>query len=240
MTFILIRFFSILHFFVFIFVAAAAAERRRFVFVVAVGRSGSTLLMRLLNTAPGVCVRGENNALLESLYDAAESAAMARRHSLANTTWRESWHGYERSDPTAFFSAILDAFVANVLRCPHNATTIGFKEIHTGWRARRFIEFALGNDGLPDALFVFNRRNVTSIAQSRTRIHWTEQTSADALVQTFAYFARIATQHPRRAIVVDYDEYTRTPLPALQRLFAFLGVEMNANGILEQLRRQVN
>lgn len=130
--------------------------------------------------------------------------------------------------------------MADVLRCPTNATTIGFKEIHTGWRARRFVEFALGADGLADALFVFNRRNVTSIAQSRARIRWTEAASADALAQTFAFFARTAALHPRRAIVVDYDEYTRAPLPALQRLFDFLGVELNHAGVLEQLRRQVN
>jgi hypothetical protein len=211
----------------------------RLVFVIAVGRSGSTLLMRLLNAAPGMCMRGENNALLESVYEAYESAALTRRYSMADTSWRESWAGYERSDPTAFLGAMLSAFASTVLRCPANATALGFKEIHTGARTRRFIDFALRNDGLPNAFFVFNRRNVTAVARSRTRINWSDSDSSTVIAQAYTYFTQTAARYPSRAIVVDYDQYAREPA-SLRRLFAFLGLDFNLAGIMAQMNRQVN
>ena len=47
----------------------SSIERRyNFVFIFTYGRSGSTLLMGLLNSLPHYCIRGENNNLLHRLY----------------------------------------------------------------------------------------------------------------------------------------------------------------------------
>ena len=42
---------------------------RDYVFVMTYGRSGSTLLMGLLNTIPGYLIRGENDDALRFLFD---------------------------------------------------------------------------------------------------------------------------------------------------------------------------
>ena len=46
-----------------------ASQGLGYVFVMTYGRSGSTLLMGLLNTIPGYLVRGENDDALRYLYD---------------------------------------------------------------------------------------------------------------------------------------------------------------------------
>src|SRR5829696_1859856 len=46
-----------------------SAQGLGYVFVMTYGRSGSTLLMGLLNTIPGYLVRGENDDALRFLYD---------------------------------------------------------------------------------------------------------------------------------------------------------------------------
>src|SRR5262245_42168913 len=49
--------------------SGAGRDDLSYVFVMTYGRSGSTLLMGLLNTLPGYLIRGENDDAMKFLYD---------------------------------------------------------------------------------------------------------------------------------------------------------------------------
>ena len=73
---------------------------RRFVFIVTYGRSGSTLLQKIIGSAPGFYIAGENKDALFGLYESCRSVAYARRHFGSSlTTSGNPWFGAERLDP---------------------------------------------------------------------------------------------------------------------------------------------
>jgi hypothetical protein len=62
------------------------SQNKVFVPLIAVGRSGSTLLMRILNRFDGVCIKGESNGIVAHLADAilaAHHPILERRRQLA-------------------------------------------------------------------------------------------------------------------------------------------------------------
>src|SRR5690606_25612278 len=80
------------------------------------GRSGSTLLMGLLNSIPGYCIRGENNNALHSLFGFNLRIAEARRSSLKNSERPgHPWFGLNLIDPDALQRAQRDLVVNQVL-----------------------------------------------------------------------------------------------------------------------------
>lgn len=102
-----------------------------YVFVVSYGRSGSTLLMGLLNAIPGYRIRGENYNTLYRLYqaDAAVTKARDRFSSSDHLLEKSSWYGAPRIREHAYRAAPVGAFVDNVLRPEPGDRVIGYKEI---------------------------------------------------------------------------------------------------------------
>ncbi len=103
-----------------------------FVVVLAVGRSGSTLLQGILNALPGVLVRGENNGFLLSLFSAHHALRAAQITWGGETTPPENpWYGAELLRPSLFRRAIaamvIEQLCAGVDSGKYRA--IGFKEI---------------------------------------------------------------------------------------------------------------
>src|SRR5690606_768941 len=60
-----------------------------YLFIVTYGRSGSTLLMSILDTLPGFCIRGENGGVLYDLFTFHTKATNAR----------EKWSGRKPLEP---------------------------------------------------------------------------------------------------------------------------------------------
>src|SRR5262245_596888 len=98
------------------------------VFIVSYGRTGSTVLQRILNTLPNACIRGENGNVLMSLRAAHEAAVYATTMS-SLATEKGPWYGAEVIRPDAFANALVTSFVDNILCPPSDVFYLGFKEI---------------------------------------------------------------------------------------------------------------
>ena len=105
-----------------------------YVFIVTYGRSGSTLVQKILNSIPGYCVRGENNNGLFYIYQVWREMTQARAIVALRRQKRQSesdhpWYGAELIEPDAFGHALRRTFVDEVLRPPKGTRVAGFKEI---------------------------------------------------------------------------------------------------------------
>ncbi|RKN49092.1 sulfotransferase [Micromonospora endolithica] len=205
---------------------ADLARRYRYVFVVTYGRSGSTLLMGLLNTIPGYRIRGENGNALYRLYQAqAVLDGAHRRHGGDESrSSRNPWYGAHAWRPSAFRRALLDAFVADVL-CPRPGDRVlGFKEIRyteahledlTG-----YLDFL--RKSFPASKIVFNHRLPDDVARSAW---WAEHPGSLERVQA-ADRRLSAFPADARHFHFHYDRIDDS-LDNIRELFAFLGEELD-------------
>ncbi len=92
---------------------------KRYVFIVTYGRSGSTLLQKIIGKAPGFCIAGENKDALFGLYDSCRSVAYAKRHfGRPVTTSDNPWYGAERLDPVQYVGKLSELFVNEIIKPP--------------------------------------------------------------------------------------------------------------------------
>src|SRR5436190_1068738 len=102
----------------------------KFVFIVTYGRSGSTLLQRVLQTIPDSCIRGENNAVLYPLFQAWRKLSVAKtKYGMKRTFPKHPWWGIDRVKEDVFARRIAQVFVDTVIRPPSGVRLLGFKEI---------------------------------------------------------------------------------------------------------------
>jgi hypothetical protein len=197
---------------------------RKFVVVLAVGRSGSTLLQGLLNTLPGYLIRGENFGFLHGLYRAHTALERSRNHAGA-TTPAHSWYGAGGLDSDAFAADLAPVVARQLLgdrRC-ENFTAIGFKEIRwmdlngpheTLWGFLRFIETVFSK-----AHFILLTRDVAAIMKSGW---WPLSDTASMRLGIEAFFATARQAKVRRLFEIDHaDLYPGSP--RLAGLCDFLG-----------------
>jgi hypothetical protein len=196
------------------------------VFVISLGRSGSTILTNVLNGIPGFCVRGENNGVLDGLEQTISSAETGRRLGSINATWHAAWLGAENIDAVAYRRTLVDAFERDVLRCPADAVAVGFKEVryeHSVQRTLALVNFLAGGD-FPNPRLVFNVRNVTAMLASRKVANWAPYPGVrDRLERLQNMFRSFCATNPTKGFLVDYDVYNKD-VDQLRGLFQFLGV----------------
>jgi len=143
----------------------------RYVFIVTYGRSGSTLLMGILNTIPGYRINGENYNALYRLYQADAAIAEARQLSAGKPRHRvpqSPWYGMPEARPDRFRQEIVTSFVTHILRPGPKDRVLGFKEIrYTKGNMPdldKFLDFLLRT--FPDCKIVFNHRDLAAVAKS--------------------------------------------------------------------------
>ncbi|WP_157982243.1 sulfotransferase [Oceanicella sp. SM1341] len=198
---------------------------RKYVFIITYGRSGSTLLRRILGTLPGCHITGENYMTLYPLFLSAEAARQTKKSfgekPLADI---DPWFGADRIVPRRYARRLVNVFIDEVIAPPEDARIIGFKEIRYfegGRDMERFLDFMA--EHFAPAKFVMNTRNWEAVAKSSW---WKKQDPQKirGLVETadqrmHAY----AGQNPDRAHVIDYSDFSRNDPHALDALFDFLG-----------------
>jgi hypothetical protein len=208
------------------FLIAGVAHGRLTLFIVTVGRTGSTILMNVINSIDGFCIRGENNGILSSIQRAVADADYGNRMGRIDASWHVAWDGAENIDVLSFGKTLVSAFEQHVLRCPLDATAIGFKEIRYEQmsRTRQLLDFMLDERFFSNPRIIFNiRSNVTSVINSRKRVGWSVGGGDETRLRTlFESFKEIARVRWKRCCVVDYDDYSARP-EAFMRLFDFLG-----------------
>ncbi len=198
---------------------------RSFVVILAVGRSGSTLLQGVLNSFPNFLIRGENNLFIAHMYRIYNDLLLAKNKSAAPTTPEHPWFGCEELDAEAFILDCAKVVTRQIIggRGSCKLDAIGFKEIRWSyselsgsapWNFFQFIEHVF-----PHAKFILLTRDVDQILQSA----WWPGVNIPATasqIQSFYFMARNAPV--KRLFEIDYiDLKPRTK--RLKELVGFLG-----------------
>lgn len=190
----------------------------RFVFIVTYGRSGSTLLLNLLNALPGYQIRGENNNTLLHIFRTWN--ALQKAYSISNTIKNQRvtapehpWYGIENTQAAPFGKALVQAFIDHVL-CPDpDACVSGFKEIrysNAGEDFEDYLNFIHAH--FPGCRFIFNTRNHADVVKSGWWPSWyaaEPEVVSDILTRSDQYFKAYQDKYPERGILMHYDDYTK-------------------------------
>lgn len=198
-------------------------EDLRYLFVVAYGRSGSTLLLGLLNQIPGYLLRGENGAALRHLQAYHRTLVTEReRHPRRRTRSTTSpWFGMGEVPLRRLTAGVRRLALDTLLRPEPDTRVTGFKEIrwhhgdlegHVAWLREVF----------PGARFVVNTRGLDDVLGSRwwaegdPEANEAELRAADARLRDLAAALGDAAYH------VHYDDYVADPT-VLHGLYTWLG-----------------
>lgn len=190
------------------------------------GRSGSTLMMGILNSIPGWCLHGENRHALRGLYDYHRTLTIEQdRISLDDArAVTHPWFGIDRFDRPAAHAGARRLVLESMLRPERDVRVTGFKEIR--WYDADAADYvAWIREVFPGARFVVNTRDLADVAQSGW---WRDD--PDAVVKLADLEARmleLADGLGDAAYRVHYDDYKGSP-EALRGLFAWLGEEFDA------------
>lgn len=199
-----------------------------YIFILTYGRSGSTLLQGILNSIPGVLIRGENNATLRPLTRAWNSLSISNDGFAGDmASPKHAWFGMDEWSMDDYGRDLAKAFVRNVL-CPKPDTrVIGFKEIR--YFPPHFepgIELKFIRKFFPRSGFIVNTRDLDdtfeSMKRARHSITRTQLEQSDNMLR--ALVGAHDVHH------VHYDDYRGNPA-ALQPLFHFLGARFDLGSV---------
>ncbi|GAA4669020.1 sulfotransferase [Nocardioides nanhaiensis] len=192
-----------------------------YVFVVTYGRSGSTLLMGLLNSLPGYLLRGENRDAAYHLFRFHQTLAAEKERTPAQASRMRTHPFFGIADvPLARAEAGSRRMLLETLLRPKPDTRVtGFKEIR--WAQPDLPEYvAWLRRVFPGARFVVNTRDHAAVLRSGW---WAEDPDAGAkLARIERGILAIAEQLDEAAYRVHYDEWTADPT-VLRGLVEWLG-----------------
>jgi hypothetical protein len=205
-----------------------------YVFIVTYGRTGSTLLQKLISSIPGTYVAGENHNSLHGAFAAwRDATTLKTKYGWGFQPIDHPWHGALAADPDAYARAMVDGFITHILRPPRGARRIGFKEI-------RYLTADLGDylrfidRFLAPAVFIINTRTIDEVAQSA----WWKDVDRDQLAADIARFEAITdaivAECPDRFIKIDYGDWTADP-ETLRPVYAMLGAHFDAAAVSRTL-----
>ena len=191
------------------------------VFVMTYGRSGSTLLMGILNSIPGWLLRGENRHAMRHLYEFHRSglAEKARVDPARASQPTHPWFGIE-AFPEDVSLAHIRAQQRGLRQRPEPDTRVtGYKEIR--WYdddLPDYLDFL--RQVFPGARFVLNTRNLEDVAASN---YWTHKDDPLGQVRRNEEKMLAAAWGLGDAVHrVHYDDYVADP-EVLRGLFDWLG-----------------
>lgn len=206
----------------------------RYVFVVTYGRSGSTLLMGLLNTIPGYRINGENYNALYRLYqaDLAIARSLEKGRGRQHLQPTSAWHGMPRVRQRRFRDELAGSFLRHVLRPGPGDRVLGFKEIRYTKSdmpdIAGFLEFL--RHTFPQCKIIVNHRKVSDAARSAW---WASDEKSLAKLEAAEERLRAIPQDSRH-FHFFYDEIDDS-LDNIRALFRFLGEEVDEPAIRRTL-----
>lgn len=223
----------------------SASHPEGFVVIATYGRSGSTLIQNLLNSIDGFCIRGENDngfcPLARAWANLEQSTNLDRMRSKDRASdSTDPWFGAERVDADGFGRGLARSFTDHVLRPPAGTRVTGFKELRWPLDPEQFaivLEFA--HRFFPNTRVVFNIRNHDDVARSAWWSRMPAEKVHARLEQYETIFRSYLGEHPERAILLDYDAYSRDH-EALRPLFARLGEPFDPDHVRGVLSRRLD
>ncbi len=207
---------------------------QQLVLVIAYGRSGSTLLMNILNSCEGCCIRGENGQSLYKVYESyraiVENQNLKGRRSNLQTS---PWWGIDDVHAENLGRRFVNTFIDEVLRPEENDRIIGFKEIRYQSKdvpdLREYLNFlALCKPGMK---VVFNHRNISEVAKSKWWQHVPD--ASQRLSELDKKFYEFTS--PREHFHFDYNRGI-VDMDHIHDLIRFLGLDFNADNIEATLK----
>lgn len=223
--------------------------RDGYVFVVTYGRSGSTLLMKLLNSIPDACIRGENGntltPLLRSIHDLRHShnvnvrrAQMKKPPEERTHYWArligtvdDPWYGAENINVGVYARSILDAFVRTVLCPPQQVSLLGFKDIHF-YKAGEYFEPAMSCmlKFFPKSRIIFLTRDLDEVSNSG----WWKEMDKDAVLGELGgandRFRSFHRSNKEETMIFDYKEFSDRA-GGVERIFDFVGARFDRDKV---------
>jgi hypothetical protein len=206
-----------------------------YVFVMAYGRSGSTLLQAILNSTPGVLMRGENRGLAYYLHqfhksavkDAAWAGDVARRKV-------NPFFGIRDYPADLAVTRIRELLLDTVLRPEPGTKVLGFKEIR--WYQEDLPEYLdFMRTVFPGARFILNTRQLSDVARSSW---WADHDDAFEQLEVIEERMLSAAEALGPSVFhLRYDEYVDDP-PKLRGLFEWLGLEFDEARVRKVMERQ--
>ena len=208
------------------------------IFIVTYGRSGSTILQSLLQSIPDTHITGENNNVLASLFQAAQSASNTRQ------AWGKKeqpkthpWYGADKIKTRRIEQRLTRVFIEEIIQPHKDVRWVGFKEIRypqLGKDLPKFLNFC--NRNFPNPYFVFNSRNGKNVAKSKWWANKPENKVLNLVADMDAAFANYSSRHPENTFHAKYEDVIENP-KCLQPLFQKLGEDFDldlANKILSK------
>ncbi len=206
-----------------------------YVFVMAYGRSGSTLLQAILNSTPGVLMRGENRGLAYYLHqfhksavkDAAWAGDVARRKV-------NPFFGIRDYPADLAVTRIRELLLDTVLRPEPGTKVLGFKEIR--WYQEDLPEYLdFMRKVFPGARFILNTRQLSDVARSSW---WADHDDAFEQLEVIEERMLSAAEALGPSVFhLRYDEYVDDP-SKLRGLFEWLGLEFDEARVRKVMERQ--
>jgi hypothetical protein len=208
-----------------------------YVFVMTYGRSGSTLLMGLLNTIPGYLIRGENDDALRFLFDFHRTCVSRSSYWPVERVRRKTDAFYGIGDfPPALSLADTRRLAVDTLLRPRPDTRVtGFKEIRW-WRHNDLDAYvAWLREVFPGARFLLNTRNHADVLKSKW---WAKgDDKSEHLAEIERRLLETAAGLGDAAYRVHFDDYVADP-STLAPMFAWLGEEYDAESVRATMARK--
>ncbi len=208
-----------------------------YVFVVTYGRSGSTLLMGLLNTIPGYLIRGENDDALRFLYDFHRTCLERSRHWPVERVRRRTdpFFGIGDFPPALSLAGARRLALDTLLRPKPDTRVTGFKEIRW-WRhddLDGYLEWL--RQVFPGARFIVNTRDQADVLKSKWWAKGGDHSAhlADIERRLIAAAGRLGDA----AYHVHFDDYVADPT-TLAPLFAWLGEPFDEDSVRATMARK--
>ncbi|MBI4920706.1 MAG: sulfotransferase [Devosia nanyangense] len=207
---------------------------QKYVFVVACGRSGSTLLMGLLNAIPHFCIRGENDSALHHLFVIYDSLMARRAAGTVGELPVHPWFGLTNLEPDGLREGIRRFFTDEILRPDETARVTGFKEIRYLKTdvpdLERYLAFI--EETFAPCQIIVNHRELAEMATSG---FWPDTPDSDrVLAETEARLSAIPSGPG--VLHFSYDRLMTDREAQLGELFAFLGEPYDRAAIEAVLR----
>ncbi|MEO0999497.1 MAG: sulfotransferase [Pseudomonadota bacterium] len=214
----------------------------RHVFIVTYGRTGSTLLMNVLNGIEGYHIKGENADTAYHLSRAHASAAeMARR--LAKGSGRDQPASPLYATRPVGYEALRDEIGAAIDRIvyataegegPPRYRVFGFKDVSAEIRElEAYLDFLAAR--YEDAAFIFLTRAHEELATSGFWRLFRRGQRANRLRKMEERWKRFAYANESRCFALDYADLRPGAAP-LEALFAFLGEDPDRDAVAEIMK----
>lgn len=227
------------------------APSEGYIFVITYGRSGSTLLQRILNSFPGYCIRGENDNmfyhLAKVIYFAQNSHNFIFRRG-ANASERESlgvgqstdpWYGAELVDPRSLGLSLCEVFARNILNAPKGTRVSGFKEIRF-YEDLGFFQSHLDilSQFFPNTRFIFLSRDWVEVSRSGWWQKWDPEEVHRIVRDSDAAFHKYASANSN-CFLMDYRKLSED-IDGIMALSDFLGESFDPKSAREILSERLS